>query len=270
LIWSGAILIRLAILLATSAFLMGANLPKNVPIPEARPETTPVPERTDKVEKSEPQQTEPKGDKAKPEEEQKAVEDDYVPPPIEKEDPVKLATCLSELKALGVAFKESPAIDENNGCGIDQPITVTSLGQNVSLKPEGEMRCQTALSLAHWTANVVIPSLKQAKPDETLSALNQASTYVCRKRNNAKTGKISEHAHGNAVDIAGLTFKSGATFTIKPRMKDSTMDGALQRAITTAACLYFTTVLDPGSDAAHEAHLHLDIIERKSGYRLCW
>jgi hypothetical protein len=64
--WSGAIFIRLAILLATSVVLMGANLPKNVPVPEARPETTPVPESKDKVEKSKPQQPEPKGDKPSP------------------------------------------------------------------------------------------------------------------------------------------------------------------------------------------------------------
>ncbi|MBC7084727.1 MAG: extensin family protein, partial [Firmicutes bacterium] len=36
-----------------------------------------------------------------------------------------------------------------------------------------------------------------------------------------------------------------------------------------AACLYFTTVLSPGSDDAHKDHLHLDVIERKSGYRFC-
>ena len=42
------------------------------------------------------------------------------------------------------------------------------------------------------------------------------------------------------------------------------------RAITEAACLYFTTVLDPGSDAAHQNHLHLDVKERRGGYRYCW
>lgn len=275
---SSPIAIRLAILLATSVFLMGADLPDNIPIPVTRPDASSPPDTTGEVKESEPKRDASEEKKARPETgtvepgdgQQNAGEEQYVPPPIEKEDPAKLAACLSELKALGVTFTENAPIDDGNGCGIDHPITVTSLGDGVSLKPEGQMRCQTALQLAHWTRDIVTPMLKTARPEEQLSQINQASTYICRKRNNAKTDKISEHAHGNAVDIAGLTFKSGATFTIKPRMKDSTMDGALQRAITTAACLYFTTVLDPGSDAAHETHLHLDVIQRKSGYRLCW
>ena len=76
--------------------------------------------------------------------------------------------------------------------------------------------------------------------------------------------------HGNAIDIAGFTFKSGKTFTIAPREEDATLNGAFQRTIASAACLYFSTVLDPGSDKAHETHLHLDTLKRKGGYRYCW
>jgi hypothetical protein len=31
----------------------------------------------------------------------------------------------------------------------------------------------------------------------------------------------------------------------------------------------FTTVLGPGADRAHEFHLHVDLAERRNGYRLC-
>ena len=171
---------------------------------------------------------------------------------------------------MGVEFTEVKRIDEQNGCGIDKPLEVKSVGGGVTLAPPGTLRCQTAVNLARWTRDVVIPMLKKTQPTETLVQVNQASTYVCRKRNNAETGKISEHAHGNAVDIAGFTFKSGKAFTISPREEDSTLNGAFQRAIATAACLYFTTVLDPGSDKAHETHLHLDVLKRKGGFRYCW
>jgi hypothetical protein len=112
--------------------------------------------------------------------------------------------------------------------------------------------------------------LEKSRPEETLASVDQASAYVCRNRNSAETGKISEHARGTAIDIAGFTFRSGKTFTIAPREEDSTLNGAFQRAITSAACLYFSTVLDPGSDKAHETHLHLDMLARKGGYRYCW
>lgn len=194
----------------------------------------------------------------------------YVPPPIETEDASQLASCIAELKSIGAEFTEAKRIDEGNGCGIDRPLELKSLGGGIALSPPGTMRCRTAINLARWTHDVVVPMLAKSQPMETVAEVHQASTYICRKRNNADTGKISEHAHGNAVDIAGFTFKSGKTFTIQPREEDSTLNGAFQRSIATAACLYFSTVLDPGSDKAHETHLHLDTLKRKGGYRYCW
>ncbi|HME28328.1 MAG TPA: extensin family protein, partial [Pseudolabrys sp.] len=31
----------------------------------------------------------------------------------------------------------------------------------------------------------------------------------------------------------------------------------------------FTTVLGPGSDSQHDSHIHLDLIERRQGFRMC-
>ena len=41
--------------------------------------------------------------------------------------------------------------------------------------------------------------------------------------------------------------------------------------IRVAACGWFTTVLGPGSDAAHAEHLHVDILQHGSSdrYRIC-
>lgn len=236
-------------------------MPGDVPIPVPRPEATP-----EKVEKPKDEAKEPLPEQSKPAD----TPEVYVPPPIEKEEPQLFKACLEQLATLGVEYKQIPTIADGNGCGIDQPIEVTSLGPGITLSPPGKVRCETALELARWTKQIVVPMLATAKPGETIVGLDQASAYVCRKRNSATTGKISEHAHGNAIDIAGLRFKSGARFEIRPRMQDSTLDGAFQRAITAAACLYFTTVLDPGSDKAHETHLHLDVLKRKGGYRYCW
>jgi len=44
---------------------------------------------------------------------------------------------------------------------------------------------------------------------------------------------------------------------------------AFQRTLNAAACLYFTTVLSPGSDDAHRDHVHLDGMKRTGGYRYC-
>lgn len=275
----GGCVIRIpALLILTSSWLLASlDLPLHGPIPVPRPDTsteTPVNPpaavegKTDETDKGADDKAEKKDKPGDGATEKPA--DTYVPPPIETEDPARFAACTAELKAMGVEFKEEKRIDDGGGCGIDRPLTVTALGNGIKLSPTGTLRCAAAVNLARWTRDVVTPMLKKSQPAETLAEVNQASTYICRKRNGAETGKISEHAHGNAVDIAGFTFKSGKTFTIAPREEDSTLNGAFQRSIATAACLYFSTVLDPGSDKAHETHLHLDTLKRKGGYRYCW
>jgi hypothetical protein len=262
--------LRAIVLLASTLLLAGADLPVHGPIPQSRPDPgldapkTPITAPDAKTES-------PAADAAgKPDGAASPSAPESEAPPIETEDPADFTRCSTALKALGAEFSEIERIDDGGGCGIDHPLLVKSVGAGVLLSPPGQMRCQTALNLSRWTQDVVIPFAKKARPTETLAAINQASTYVCRNRNSASNGKISEHAHGSAVDVAAFTFKSGATLTISPREEDSTLNGAFQRAIASAACLYFSTVLDPGSDAAHETHLHLDTLARKGGYRYCW
>lgn len=235
--------------------------PEAKPGPEAKPEAEVKPE------------PKPEGEgkpDVKPETEAKPEPNPEPVLTIKPEDGKEYVACLADLKAIGAVFKEETRIDDGKGCGIDKPLTLSTVLPGVALKPEGKMRCETALELARWTKDAVLPAAKVALESEgELTTINQASSYICRLRNNAKTGKISEHARGNAIDIASFTFKSGKSIEIQPRDEDSTLAGAFQRAVTATGCLYFETVLDPGSDEAHEHHLHFDVIERKGGYRYC-
>lgn len=257
--------------------LSGAGLPETVPLPEKRPATV-----DDKAETKKETAPEKPGESTT---EQKAVAPDpkksagEPEKPASQQEPVltiapedgkEYATCLAALKAIGATFREEKRIDDGKGCGIDKPLSVTMVLPGVAMKPEGKMRCETALELARWTKQAVLPAAQAALESEgPLTTINQASSYVCRLRNNGMTGKMSEHARGNAIDIASFTFKSGKSIEIQPRDEDSTLAGAFQRAVTATGCLYFRTVLDPGSDEAHETHLHFDVIERKNGYRYC-
>jgi len=60
-----------------------------------------------------------------------------------------------------------------------------------------------------------------------------------------------------------------APIPVKPRQGEGTVEEAFQRTVRAAACLDFTTVLGPGSDAFHNSRLHLDIATRQGNYRLC-
>ncbi|THV15582.1 extensin-like domain-containing protein [Rhizobium rhizophilum] len=193
-----------------------------------------------------------------------------VDPPPPTEDPTALAACLADLRTIGASFETDTAIDDAGGCGIAAPVTLKKVLPDVTLEPEATIRCETALQLARMTRDMLKPAAEAAFPGKPkLTGIRHASGYVCRKRNSAETGKVSEHAFGNAIDIAGLRFGDTEEPVMIAKQHDGTAEAAFQRAFNALACLYFTTVLSPGSDPTHQDHMHLDVIERKSGYRYC-
>ena len=241
---------------------------------EPKPESKPAPANPEaaKPDETAPAGTKPSDEKpedAKPEAPKaETLEEQHLT--IEPESDADHADCIKELQSLGVVFKEIPRIDDGNGCGIDKPIVLSEALPGIKVKPEATLRCPTARALAHWMKESVIPAAAVAAGDQgRITTINQASAYICRLRNSAETGKISEHARGNAIDVASFSFEKGEDIAVKPRREDSTLTGAFQRTVSASGCLYFSTVLDPESDAAHETHFHLDVLERKGGYRYC-
>ena len=279
-------LFRIVSLVSAAVLLMAASLPQTGPIPEQKPDQeqvqpdgkAPIPAEKPSASPDGPvvpaeKPTAQPDEKPAPRPEEQTNGQQMQGPPrppltIASEPDDQHQACLKALTAIGATFKEIARIDDGNGCGIDKPIALSSPLPGIEFKPEGKMRCEAALALAQWMKESVIPSAT-ALDNGKIVTINQASTYVCRLRNNASTGKISEHARGNAIDVASFTFENGKTIAIEPRREDPTLTGAFQRAASASACLYFTTVLDPESDAAHETHFHLDVIERNGGFRYC-
>lgn len=209
------------------------------------------------------------GERKKPGDEA-AKPDEKPPEPVKPEDPAALQACLGALKEIGAEFKQlEPIRDAEQGCGIEAPVELSVVLPGIKLEPSGTMRCETALALSRWTKEMMLPAAALALPEKKVTAIANASTYICRNRNSAENGKISEHAKGNAVDISTISFDKGEPLVMKPRVEDGTPEGAFQRTITAAACLFFRTVLSPGSDATHQDHLHLDVLERKGSYLYC-
>ena len=174
--------------------------------------------------------------------------------------PPEEQACRRRLSELGVAFVNRPARQEADGCSNPYPVIVTSLGRTIALEPEAEMNCAMAEAAARFAANVAAPTARTVFAQE-LTAIGHASAYVCRPRNG--TRKLSEHAFGNALDIAAFTLADGSRVEVveRPEEKEARFLGALRKA----ACGPFTTVLGPGSDADHALHFHFDLAPRGNG-----
>ena len=119
-------------------------------------------------------------------------------------------------------------------------------------------------------ADVAIPVVRDQE-DKALTALSTGPGFECRSRNGDTTAKISEHASGNAVDIDQIVLADKSRIAISQVANTSDPHYRMLMALRTSACGYFTTVLGPGSNAAHASHYHLDLgVHGKSGnYRIC-
>ena len=92
-----------------------------------------------------------------------------------------------------------------------------------------------------------------------------ASSSRRRQRSGERNKVESEHGRGNAVDLRAFVLADGRVVGLT----DMTVAKEFRGELRESACHRFTTVLGPGSDGYHEAHIHLDLAERQHGYRMC-
>ena len=136
-------------------------------------------------------------------------------------------------------------------------------GTRIELRPAPVLRCEFAESVAAWLRDEAAPRVD--KLGAALRAVETFDDFECRGRNRVASAKLSEHGKGNAVDLRSFILADGRSFGLT----DVSVAKDFRDEIRDSACHRFTTVLGPGADAYHESHIHLDLIERKQGYRMC-
>ncbi|MER9414390.1 extensin family protein [Mesorhizobium sp. M0306] len=268
--------------------------PTEIPVPEPRPEDAPAaeppqatqpqngqprteqpepppiaPQPPEKPARAEPPAS-PPGAPPNPAEADKKAEQKILPDPRSaaiagKEMPGEELACRRRLKSMGVDFEErKPEHDTAVGCSIPYPIVLKTLGKSIAVGPEPELNCQMAEAAARFAASVIQPAAK-AEFGTDIKSIGQASAFVCRPRHAG--GKLSEHAFGNALDIASFTLSDGKEIDVGPAPPQK--DAKFLDTVRKAACGPFKTVLGPGSDADHSLHLHFDLEPRRNGGTFC-
>lgn len=174
--------------------------------------------------------------------------------------------CLEALARLGVRFEPMPAI-RAGACGAERPLRISSLPEGVQVSPPATTVCPVAEALGRWTADALVPEARRLL-DRRPVRLQVGTSYECRGQNHAALARLSEHGFANAVDIGGIVFDRGAPHTVR-LLSGEALEGRFQAEVQARACAYFTTVLGPGSDAAHADHFHFDMRGRKGAFRIC-
>ncbi|MBL4751916.1 MAG: extensin family protein [Amylibacter sp.] len=155
----------------------------------------------------------------------------------------------------------APRIRGRGSCGIANPVKVTEVA-GISLTRELVVNCTTAKRLDKWVARSVKPAI--GRKGGGLASIQIIGGYACRTRNSKRGAKISEHAKGNAVDIAGFKLRNGTIYSVKRNWRRGAGRSTL-RKIHKSACGPFGTVLGPNSDRYHQDHFHLDVARHRSG-----
>lgn len=175
-------------------------------------------------------------------------------------------TCAAVLASENVVAARIPPIHSGR-CGIEHPLMLKAIiladKRHVQVEPPVAMRCRLLGAFAQWVKEDVAPIV--AASGQALAALSGVGGYECRGRNGVAWAKLSEHAIGNAVDVSGLKLVDGKIINVQqPNGAE-----ALLEKVRAAACARFSTVLGPGADASHKTHVHLDLQERRHGYKMC-
>jgi len=189
-------------------------------------------------------------------------------PPLQSEPavmPSDEVSCRDDLRRLGVEYSDLAPIDDGGACGIDFPVKVTAIG-GIEMKPAATLRCEMAATFATWAKKELVPAAR-TRYFSGVKTIHQGSSYSCRRIRG--TGKASEHARGNALDVMRIELNNGRDIDVrKPGWFAFRTKGFLN-TVRADGCDYFSTVLGPGYDADHRDHFHFDIMPRRNGYRAC-
>ncbi len=190
-----------------------------------------------------------------------------IPRALPKETAPKDGTesCFQKLRAIGAKFKIAAATVDYGKCSVQNPVNLRSVTvkQNTINLPEAPLlNCKFALQFSKWLSESGALILS-AQLDSPVERISTGPGFECRGRNGDGTAKVSEHGYGNAVDISTFRLRNGKTLNVG--------DSTLLPGVRASACGYFTTVLGPGTNAAHASHFHFDMgAHGKSGnYRIC-
>jgi hypothetical protein len=180
--------------------------------------------------------------------------------------PQPSACRLALTEAIAIA-PSIPDIHGPGGCGGEDLVRLEAVvlpdKLKVSVNPAAILRCAMASAIADWIRTDMAQLAKSL--GSGITDLDNFDSFECRGRNRSAGAQLSEHGRANALDVRSLKLANGRSISLT----DRTVARNLRESVLRSACARFSTVLGPGSDWYHEDHIHLDLMERRNGYRIC-
>jgi len=168
--------------------------------------------------------------------------------------------CRAVLERSGIEFTALPPTGEGECARPDRTVLA-----DATLSPAGRpSTCPVAAGTELWLRQGVQPVARDIL-GSPVARVEHLGIYSCRRIYGGSSGNWSEHATGNAIDIAAFVLEDGRRISVLADWSDEGEKGAFLHAARDAACAVFGTVLSPDYNAAHANHFHLDQAARGIG-----
>ncbi len=139
----------------------------------------------------------------------------------------------------------------------------------VTLQPAATLACPIVSVLDRWVSNAVQPAAWKWFHQPVVE-IKQIGSYSCRAMVNGNpNAPISEHAFGNAIDIAEFDLADGHRITLQYGWHGTPQEQGFLHDVQQAACRDFNTVLAPGANVYHYNHMHVDLMRRTYRPHIC-
>ncbi|MBB3101974.1 extensin family protein [Azomonas macrocytogenes] len=122
--------------------------------------------------------------------------------------------------------------------------------------------CPLAAAYALFERHGLQPAA-QAVFGQPVVRVEHFGSFACR--NIARSNRRSQHAHANALDLAGFQLADGIRISVARDWSGAGDKARFLRLVRDAACESFNVTLGPEYNAAHHDHLHVDM----GGFGMC-
>lgn len=165
------------------------------------------------------------------------------------------AACFAALDRSPLAYRATPARPMSGGCGLEH--AVRPLRSQIAYGGGFDITCGMMAALYWYEGR--LQDVARAELGSKIIRIDHLGTYACRNINSAASGRRSQHATANAIDIAGFRLEDGRRISVLEDWGRKTPEGRFLQAARDEACGLFNIVLSPDYNRLHANHFHLDL-----------
>lgn len=171
-------------------------------------------------------------------------------------DAAALRQCIAKLDNIAARYSLLSDKTFGGGCSAMGSVQLRDIGTPVTNL--GTTTCGLGYAFTVWVqSDLQTPAMGEF--GSPVTRVETMGTYSCRNINGVATGRLSEHAYANAVDVSAFVLKDGRRISVLNGWNGDAHEARFLRSVRAAACTRFNTVLSPDYNAEHHDHLHFDM-----------